>query len=538
MLLLKANHLKVSYGDREILSVESLSIYDQDRIGLVGKNGEGKTTLLSILADTKVPDSGDIKRYGNVAYIPQLSETSQSLHPAMASMWRLPADSHEGMSGGEQTRRKIAAALSSEANLLLADEPTSHLDISGIEQLEKELQSFSGAILLTSHDTAFLNTICTMIWEIEQGKVTVYEGNYDAYKEQKEIEIQRSHKDYEEYIREKNRLQQAAVDLQAKSHSLKKAPSRMGNSEARLHKRSVGKKKAKLNSSVEAMKTRIDKLDKKEKPREEAAISFDILEFPALHSKRVIQFNKCSLEAGSHVLKECIDGDVLNTCRLAITGANGSGKSTLLNKIATIHPDLLIAKPAKIGFFTQNQENLIETKTILDNILIDSPYNQGFIRTVLSRLAFKGDDVYKRVCDLSGGERVRVSLAKVFLGNYNVLLLDEPTNYLDIDTKEALVEVLKAYPGTIIFVTHDRAFIDSLATHVLSFEEEQPKVESRSEKEKTVGTQDNEEELLVIEMQIVAVLSRLSAVIREDEKHVLDDKFQQLLIKKKKLLGK
>lgn len=537
MLILKANDINVSCGDREILSIESLSIYDGDRIGLVGKNGEGKTTLLSILADVKEPDSSDIKRYGTVAYVPQLTETNQELSSQMASMWKLPADNHDKMSGGEQTRRKIAAALSSDAKLLIADEPTSHLDINGIEQLEGDLEAFQGAILLVSHDTAFLNKICTTIWEIGQGKMTIYEGNYNVYKVQKEKGLKRKQQDYEEYIHEKNRLEQAAADLQAKSHSLKKAPSRMGNSEARLHKRAVGKQKAKLNRSVEAMKTRVEKLDKKEKPKEEAAISFDISEFPTLHSKRVVQFNDCTLKIGAKLLKQSISGDVWNKSRLAITGPNGSGKSTLLNKIVERHPELVIAKPVKIGFFAQNQENLVEAKTILENILLDSPYNQGFIRTVLSRLAFKGDDVHKKVAALSGGERVRVSLAQAFLGNYNVLVLDEPTNYLDIGTKEALIEVLKAYPGTVIFVTHDRSFVDSLATHILSFDGEYPRVASLSEKGTKAKAQTNEAERLAIEMKMTEVLSRLSTAINEEEKQELDKKFQQLLEEKKKFKG-
>ncbi|MEH6943010.1 ribosomal protection-like ABC-F family protein [Bacillus sp. JJ722] len=537
MLFLKANELKKSYGDRDILSNESLSIYNHDCIGLVGKNGEGKTTLLSILAGAQESDSGHIERYGTVAYIPQLEETEQEVSALLASKWHLPDESQDMVSGGERTRRKIAAALTSNANVLIADEPTSHLDVVGIEQLEKNLQSFHGAILLTSHDKAFLNKLCTKIWEIDQGKLTEYEGNYDEYLKQKDQLRERGLKEYEEYVQEKNRLIKSAQNLQAKSHGIKKAPSRMGNSEARLHKRSSEQIKSTLNRSVQAIETRIEKLEKKEKPKEEAAIIFDISEFPSLHSKRVIQFNGCSLNINSTTLKEHIYGDVPLKSRLAIIGQNGSGKSTLLNKIIERSSELTVAKPAKIGFFAQQQENLVDNKTILENILEDSPYNQSFIRTVLSRLAFKRDDVYKQVSVLSGGERMRASLAKVFLGNYNVLILDEPTNYLDISTKEALVEVLQAYPGTIVFVTHDRSLVQSLATHTLSFEESNPRVRAtnhqRTNKNKAV--QHQEDELLAIEVQIIDVLGKLSVAANEAEKQELDQRFQQLLKKKKQL---
>ncbi|MDF9762105.1 macrolide transport system ATP-binding/permease protein [Peribacillus simplex] len=540
MLFLKANDLKKSYGNREVISVDSLHLYSHDRVGLVGRNGEGKTTLLSILAGVNEPDSGHIESYGTVSYIPQIEENEQEISGVLTSIWKLPDEDQEMISGGERTRRKIAAALTSNADVLIADEPTSHLDVFGIEQLEKDLKSFNGAILLTSHDKAFLNHLCTTIWEVEQGKVTVYEGNYEAYTKQKQAKTEKEKKEFEEYTREKNRLKQAAQNLQGKSDSIRKAPKRMGNSEARLHKRSAGKQKAKLNRSAEAIETRIEKLAKKEKPREDPPIIFDISEFPSLHSKRVIRFNGCSLKVGSRMLKQHIYGDVPLACRLAINGQNGSGKSTLLKKIVKRHTDIYVAKPAKIGFFAQQQENLNESKTVLENILEDSPYNQAFIRTLLSRLAFKENDVHKQVSLLSGGERVRASLAKVFLGNYNVLVLDEPTNYLDINTKEALIEVLKAYPGTIVFVSHDRSLIQSLATHVLSLEDEPLRVRTVNQESTKLdkgmdGHQVKQDELLMIEVQIIDTLGKLSRVMKEEEKEELDREYLQLLNKKKEL---
>ncbi|WYP26363.1 ABC-F type ribosomal protection protein [Alkalihalobacillus sp. FSL W8-0930] len=537
MLYMKINHLEKSYGGRTIFRVESLSLYNHERIGVVGRNGQGKSTLLSILAGTAKQDSGDVERFGTIAYVPQLGGLDQDIRPDLHGKWRLAKQTEA--SGGEKTRRKIAQALTSDAHILIADEPTSHLDLNGISQLEAELHAFKGAILLTSHDKDFLNKLCTTIWEIDEGKVTVYEGNYDAYLSQKQLEKDKGLKEYKEYVTEQNRLLEAAKKLKEKSDGIKKAPSRMGNSEARLHKRSSGVQKAKLNRSAEAMETRAQQLEKKEKPKETDPVVFNLADFPDMHSKRVVQFLECTVNVGERTLIDKVTGEVERGSRLAITGGNGTGKTTLLKMIVDRSERLRVAQPAKIGFFSQHQENLDNQKTILVNVMEDSPYKETFVRNVLARLAFKRDDVFKNVSVLSGGERIRVSLAKVFLSDVNLLILDEPTNYLDLDTKESLREILLAYPGTILFVSHDRSFVSALATHHLSLEEEDPKVKVI---EATVGeagiTQIEEPDLLTIEMQLTELLSRLSYTTNEEEKDQLDKQFKELIEKKKQLVRK
>ncbi|WP_353625802.1 ATP-binding cassette domain-containing protein [Bacillus sp. JCM 19041] len=381
----------------------------------------------------------------------------------------------------------------------------------------------------------FLNRVCSAIWEIEDGNVSVYEGNYDAYLAEKKKRVLKQEKEHQAYVQEKKRLKQAAKKLQARSDAIKKAPSRMGNSEARLHKRSSGKQKAKLNRAAEAMVTRANKLEHQEKPKEQQQVMFDVTQFPAIHSKRVIQVKDVCLQIEGNVLKQRVNGIVRNGSRMAITGKNGSGKSTFL-EVLYEGKEISIAQPAKMGFFRQQQEDLDNDKTILENVQIGSPYDQTFIRTILSRLAFKGDAVHKSVSSLSGGERVRTSLAKVFLGNYNVLVLDEPTNYLDLDTKEALTTVLRAYPGTIVFVTHDRALIDDLATDLLSFDEEEPFLHPFNKTDDVEKVRDNEEELLLAtEMKLTETLGKLSIVVDETEKQQLEQLFQELLAQKKQL---
>ncbi|MEY8752717.1 ribosomal protection-like ABC-F family protein [Alkalicoccobacillus gibsonii] len=537
MLYLKIDHLEKSFGGRTIFQIEALSLYDQERVGVVGSNGAGKSTLLSILAGTAKQDSGHVERYGTIAYVPQLEEINHDIRPELYSKWKLAKQTEA--SGGEQTRRKIAQAISSDAHVLIADEPTSHLDVNGIMQLEAELHSFNGAILLTSHDKDFLNKLCTTIWEIDEGQVTVYEGNYDAYLSQKQLEKEKGNKEHQEYTNERNRLMEAAKKLKAKSDGIKKAPSRMGNSEARLHKRSSGVQKAKLNRSAEAMVTRAQQLEKKEKPKETEPIVFNLADFPKMHSKRVVQFLDCKVKIGERTLIEKVTGDVKRGSRLAILGGNGTGKTTLLKMIADRSERLRVAQPAKIGFFSQHQENLDNQKSILVNVMEDSPYEETFVRKVLARLAFKRDDVFKNVSVLSGGERMRVSMAKVFLSDVNLLILDEPTNYLDLDTKESLTEILLAYPGTILFVSHDRSFVTALATHHLSLGEKEPMVKSIETNDRPASIkQMNEPDILKIDMQLTELLSRLSITTNEEEKSQLDETFKELVEKKKQLVRK
>ncbi|MBY0005713.1 ABC-F type ribosomal protection protein [Priestia aryabhattai] len=537
MLLLEAINIEKSYGDRLLFQAEKLQVHRGERIGIVGKNGEGKSTLLHILMKKMSPDQGIVQTYGRAALIPQLDvQPTSAVSPEMKSQWSVPAEA-DFLSGGEETRKKIAAALSSGAELLAADEPTSHLDVKGVEKFEEEMKSFTGSLLLISHDRELLNRLCTSIWEVEGGKIHCYEGNYQEYVTQKKHAVERQQFEYEQYVKEKQRLELASEEKSQKSKSLKKAPSRMGNSEARLHKRAVGKQKAKLDRSAKAIETRIEKLEKKEKPKEMEEIHFDLSQFHQVHSKQVLSFDKVSASAGNHILFQNLKGGVKPGAKVAIVGKNGAGKSTLLNMIEQRTEGITVAKPVKLGFFHQRLENLDPAKSILENIKEDSPYTEQFIRTVLSRLLFKREDVYKKVEMLSGGERVKTALAKVFLGNYNVLLLDEPTNYLDLHTKEALQEVLKAYPGTILFVTHDRYFVKKLATHVLTLKQSKAELAAIEDtgKSKKASQQQNEAEKLALQLELTKVISELSITPEGKDKQRLEKRYEELLEERKRL---
>ncbi|GAA0779007.1 hypothetical protein GCM10008908_36850 [Clostridium subterminale] len=237
MLLVECSNIKKSFGDRSILDIENLKVYSQDRIGVVGVNGVGKTTLINILCQRLQPDEGGVKLYGRYSYISQLEgPESISITDEMASKFNVESIWNENMSGGEKTRFKLAHALSQNSQLIFADEPTSNMDIEGIELMEKSFEKYKGALILISHDRNFLDGLCNNILEIEDGRIKIYNGNYSDYAALKAKERERAEFEYEEYIKEKKRLKSVITDAKQRVKSIKTTPKRMGNSEARLHK--------------------------------------------------------------------------------------------------------------------------------------------------------------------------------------------------------------------------------------------------------------------------------------------------------------
>ncbi|WP_026688947.1 ribosomal protection-like ABC-F family protein [Alteribacter aurantiacus] len=536
MLLLETTRIELSYGDRTLINTDSIRVYRGEKIGIVGRNGEGKTTLLKILANELSPDQGNVTALVPFAYLPQLEMTVEDLSQRERAKWHVPDG--DAMSGGEKTRRKIAATLASGAELLLMDEPTSHLDMDGVEQFEIDIKERPGAVVMISHDRELLDRVCTTIWEIEKGRLSVYKGNYTDYVKKKADQKEREWFEYEEYTKEKTRLTEAKQQTAQRSSSIRKAPRRMGNSEARLHKRSSGKQKAKLDKSAKVIQSRIDQLDKKDKPFTQREITFDMERFTPLHSKTAVAFEGVTVQRGDQLLIKELKGFIKPGEKVAITGRNGVGKSTLLNMIRARDPHIRVAKPAKIGVFDQQLENLEEDKSILENVMRSSRYTEEFIRTILARLLFKSDEMDREVYKLSGGERVKTALAKVSLSDVNVLLMDEPTTYLDMPTKEALENVLVKYPGTILFITHDRYFIRHLADKVLDIKEKKGTfVDVRiDEKPRDTGAQEEKAmSELALDLKISEVLGKLSETEDEEKKKQLNNEYMILQRKKQGL---
>lgn len=517
MLILEAQRVKKYYGDRLILSLNDLKVYTGDRIGIIGPNGAGKTTLLNILSGETEPDEGVVRRFCNIAYIRQFSEEEIHADQRLIREFSLTNKTHQKVySGGEQTRIKIANAFSSENLLVFADEPTSNLDYKGVELLRQKLAGVA-SFLLISHDRYLLDSLCNRILEVKDGNIRAFSGNYSDYSERTELERRNAEMEYEKYVSEKAKLENAILNRKSTSTAMKKAPKRMGNSEARLHKRAATEKQEKINNAVNSLITRLEKLEVKEKPRELPAIKLDFKLTKPPENKIIISARNLSFGYGTRKIFENAGFEIPNHSKTALWGENGTGKSTLLNLIYNQATDVIKTVPqAVMGYFRQSFENLDFNKTVLENVMKGSVQSETVARTILARLLISGDAVFKNVGVLSGGEKIKVSFAKLFVSNANVLLLDEPTNYLDMTSIKALEEVLKTYEGTVVFVSHDSAFVNSVADRLLILEN--CRITTFSGKlddyRKSLNTKttlvSSAMEKMAVQMKITEVLARMS----------------------------
>ena len=469
-ILLEANDIQKSFGERRILDISALRIYDGEKIALVGENGAGKSTLLAILAGESEPDSGSIRRYGPVAYLKQSGEALRDGNARLKSELRAP-ERREGLSGGENTRRRIAEALSGDAALLLADEPTTDLDAGGVERLKQLLSAHRGALILVSHDRSLLNELCGRVLHLEDGSLTDFPGSYADYRAELKRRREFQQFEYEQYRAEQARLRALAQQKTEWAASVKKAPKRMGNSEARLHTHEYTNSVLRLSAAKKQVLDRLDRLEKKERPRDLPDIRMALGVRCRIEAKTALEARCDRLEAGGRTLIERARFTLPTGSKTALLGDNGSGKTTLLralrgeNAPGTAFSGEIRMNPAvRVGWFDQDHARSLDTeKTALQNAMADSVLDESTARTVLARLNVRGDDVFKPVRVLSGGERAKIALAKLLLSDTNLLVLDEPTNHLDIFTMEALEELLSGYGGTLLFVSHDRAFVSAVA---------------------------------------------------------------------------
>ncbi|WP_406241686.1 ribosomal protection-like ABC-F family protein [Tissierella carlieri] len=535
MLILDINNLKKYYGYRLILDIKDLKVYSGDKIGLVGLNGSGKTTLLNLISKEINPEEGTIRTTMEPFYIKQLEDSpNKEVDKEYMSKFGLKDKNEQFMSGGELTRLKIAKFLTDDRKFLLADEPTSNLDFEGINLLIEKLSKFDGSMIITSHDRDLLDKVCNKIIEIEDGKIKIYEGNYSDYKAQKELEKKTQELEYEKYIREKERLQKALIDTKQNLEKIRTTPKRMGNSEARLHKMGGQVNRKKQDNKVKAIAKRIEKLEVKDKVKELEKINLDI-RGKEIFSKIVIEGKDITKAFGKRILFKNSDFQIYNKSKVGLIGDNGTGKTTLLKMILENATNINISKKANIGYFSQNLNILDENKSIIENLLELSCLEQE-ARDILARFLFKRDDVYKKVSVLSGGEKVKVSLAKILLNNFNILILDEPTNYLDIYSIEAVEEALINYDGTLLFVSHDRRLIEKVADTIMVIENNKINTFQGTFNEynnKALVNDSNHKDLLyrraILENKLSEVIGLLSISKNDEEKEKLDLEYQKIL---------
>lgn len=545
MLLISAINVKKYYGDRLILGFEELRVYNNDRIGIVGLNGAGKTTLMGILAGVVLPDEGYVKRFADHSYITQLGLPEENSDDHLEKIFGVKDQEVSHLSGGEVTRKKIAAMLGKKSGILFADEPTCNLDLDGIVLVEKKLTEFDGALILISHDRELLDKLCTRIIEIEDGELTHYTGNYSAYMQQKEVDRRRKQTEYEKYVEERVSLEKACRTLQGKTGKMRKTPKRMGNSEARLHKRSTTEKQEKLHRSVSAIKTRLDKLVVREKPddTEKIKLTFHMADDPV--SKVLVRGEKINIAFGDRILFRDLEFEVLKGSKTALVGKNGAGKTTLIRMIVSEDARIKRASGLKIAYLSQDLSIINDNQTVLQNALSVSCYPEWLSRTILSQMLFTRDEVNKKAAVLSGGERVKLSIAKLLVSNANLLILDEPTNYLDIYSMEALEDVLKEYKGTLLFTSHDRRFVDNIANCKIVIDDCKAKVFHGNYADYIAGTKNinaavqnglnpkagDEESLL--RLRLTQVIAKLSMPGKDDDPVKLDDEFRKIAMRLK-----
>ena len=515
MIILQANKIERSFAGEVLFDNINLQVDERDRIALVGKNGAGKSTLLKILVGEEEPTSGEINKKKDISlsYLAQDSrfesentiydemlhvfddlrraetqlrqmelemgeKSGEDLDKLMAdydrlsenfrqdggftyeadirailngfkfdeSMWQMKIAE---LSGGQNTRLALAKMLLEKPNLLVLDEPTNHLDIETIAWLENYLVNYSGALIIVSHDRYFLDKVATVTLDLTKHSLDRYVGNYSRFVELKEQKLATEAKNYEKQQKEIAALEDFVSRNLVRASTTKRAQSRRKQLEKmeRLDKPEAGKKSA--NMTFQSEKTSGNVV----LTVENAAIGYD-----------------------GEILSEPINLDLRKMNAVAIVGPNGIGKSTfiksIVDQIPFIKGEKRFGANVEVGYYDQTQSKLTPSNTVLDELWNDFKLTPEVeIRNRLGAFLFSGDDVKKSVGMLSGGEKARLLLAKLSMENNNFLILDEPTNHLDIDSKEVLENALIDFYGTLLFVSHDRYFINRVATHVLELSE-------------------------------------------------------------------
>ncbi|MDH9149124.1 ATP-binding cassette domain-containing protein [Streptococcus infantis] len=515
MIILQANKIERSFAGDVLFENINLQVDERDRIALVGKNGAGKSTLLKILVGEEEPTSGEINKKKDISlsYLAQDSrfesentiydemlhvfddlrtterqlrqmelemgeKTGADLDKLMSEYDRLSEEFRQAggftyeadirsilngfkfdesmwqmriaeLSGGQNTRLALAKMLLEKPNLLVLDEPTNHLDIETIAWLENYLVNYSGALLIVSHDRYFLDKVATITLDLTKHSLDRYVGNYSSFVEQKEQKLATEAKNYEKQQKEIAALEDFVNRNLVRASTTKRAQSRRKQLEKmeRLDKPEVGTKSA--NMTFRSNKT---------------------------SGNLVLTVENSAIGYDGEILSEPINLDLRKMNAVAVVGPNGIGKTTfiksIVDQIPFIKGEKRFGANVEVGYYDQTQSKLTPSNTVLDELWNDFKLTPEVeIRNRLGAFLFSGDDVKKSVGMLSGGEKARLLLAKLSMENNNFLILDEPTNHLDIDSKEVLENALIDFDGTLLFVSHDRYFINRVATHVLELSE-------------------------------------------------------------------
>jgi ATP-binding cassette subfamily F protein 3 len=512
-MLFRLSEVEKSFGAQDVLRGASLQVNPGEHVGLVGRNGAGKTTIFRLVTQEETPDSGDVVRarglkLGLLAQHVHFEAGSTVHESALAAFGRLQKIEHEmhelehrmadagdelekvlerysdlqheyereggfeysakaeailqglgfdretwhieteKLSGGQANRLGLARLLLSEPDVLLLDEPTNHLDVDAVEWLEEFLQTYQSAFVIISHDRYFLDRACRRIIEIENGRATSYTGNYSRYLVERE---------------EQREIQQRAYDNQQRL---------IAKTEEFIRRNLAGQK----TKQAKSRRTMLQRLERVESVRGDQASGDFRMQDIERAGTHVMTVNEATIGYPDKMLARDISLILRRGECLGVIGPNGSGKTTfvktILGKLPALSGEVRWGAKVQTGYYAQQLEDLDDRNEIIMELrrVAPSTATAGELRSFLAKFLFSGDDVYKHVRDLSGGEKGRLALAKLIYSGVNVLVLDEPTNHLDIPSREALEEALEAYEGTIITISHDRYFLDRVATQILALD--------------------------------------------------------------------
>ncbi|GAF23618.1 ATPase components of ABC transporters with duplicated ATPase domains [Bacillus sp. JCM 19047] len=476
-LVVELSGVHVTHGDQLILEIDRLPIYQFDRIGIVGENGSGKSTLLNVLEGRVQSNRGHIHRHIHFAYFAQKEAyEKEKVEGEWISRLEVPNRSQADMSGGEQTRLKLAQLFSTYQEGMLLDEPTTHLDEKGVDFLVEELRHYYGALVIVSHDRYVLDQLVTTIWELKDGQVKEYSGNYSAYEAQKRMEQKVQQEQHERIKTEKKRLLAAAEEKKKKARHLTSGNRSMSKKETKatanrmFMTKSKGTSEKSIQRAAKALEQRAQQLPEVDAVESERPIVFHQPAYLQIHNKVPIFANQLTVKKQDRVLIEDASFQFPLGKTIAITGKNGSGKTTLLQSIVNRNEGITVSPNVRFGSYQQFNFQRKERISILESMKQNSEQEEGQIRSALAAMGFVGNDVKKNVSDLSGGESIRLQLCHLFLGAWNVLVLDEPTTFLDVQSIKALEKCIKAYKGTVILVSHDRTFLQEVADVLYTIE--------------------------------------------------------------------
>lgn len=470
MVRVSIDNIKKRYLEKKILDIKHVTIKEGDKIGLIGPNGSGKTTLLNIIDGIVQPDTGSVEVKGSMAYFKQFATGEEIKYNKLSSELRIHDITNiETISGGENTKVRLSSILNEDRDIYLFDEPDANLDVSSRQKLMDKLMEIDTFVLI-SHDEHILNTCCNVIWNLDQGEIHVYEGNYQTFKELLRHEVLTKKHEYEKYVQEKKKLEEIYEKKVKAAKKIQKNIKTNSDTKARSFgstgKSFDGKQKSLMKASKN-VKKRMDHLEVKEDVKEVDKVKMSLHHINKIVAKNMISVENLSFSyPDKEIFRHC-HFYITKGSKVAVVGDNGCGKTTLLNLLIAKNKAFYLAPNVKLGYIMQNFEDLKNDMTVYEAIKEKSIQSDAVNRTILNRMLFDQHDLKKRIAVLSGGEKMRVSIARLLVSDCNVLVLDEPTNYLDTYTVEALEGLLQEYEGNVIFVSHNVNFIDNIATDIL-----------------------------------------------------------------------